>query len=213
MLPASLLRRRQAGPGVFGADDPGDVLHQQPRWRYIGTHVQHHHQRYPLGRQIVRVDHVAQNVAVVAEPAVLVFERKPVESADAFTGRRQELVLLLLHGGRDQLACCEGGRPHAQVVERRDHVARRPAPGRIPVRRIEDRAVRHSKVAVGMRRRDLGSCRENRVSQPQRLQDVLLDEGRERLTGDLLDHQAEQDGVGVGIVEVAARRKQERMAE
>jgi hypothetical protein len=44
-------------------------------------------------------------------------------------------------------------------------------------------------------------------------QDVLLDERRERLAGDLLDYNTEQDRVGVGIVEVAARRKQQRIVE
>ena len=50
-------------------------------------------------------------------------------------------------------------------------------------------------------------------AQALRFQDVLLDEGRQRLAGNLLDHNAEQDRVGVGIVEVAAGRKQRRMAE
>src|SRR5262249_28713578 len=120
--PASLLR--QAGPDVVGADDPGDVLHQDPRARDVGARVQHHHHRHPLGGQVVGVDHVAHDVAVVADPAVLVFERQPVQRAVAFRGRRQELLLLPLHGGRDQLAGGEVARPHTHVVERRDHVAR-----------------------------------------------------------------------------------------
>ena len=64
-----------------------------------------------------------------------------------------------------------------------------------------------------MRRGELGSRREHRAGHAFWFEDVLLDEGRERLAGDLLDHKAEQDRVGVGIVEVAARRKQQRMAE
>src|SRR5262249_45319912 len=110
---------RQAVPDVVGADDPGDVLHHHPRARDIGARVQHHHHRHPFGRQVVGVDHVAHDVAVVADPAVLVFERQPVERAVAFRGRRQELLLLLLHGGRDQLADDEVAGPLAHVVERR----------------------------------------------------------------------------------------------
>ena len=198
---------------MLRADDPGDVLHQRPRARDIDARVQHHHQRHPIGRQVVGVDHVALGVAVVADPAVLVFERQPVERAVAFLRRRQELLLLLLHGGRDQFAHGQVARPHPHVVERRDQVARRPAPGGIPVRRIHDLAVRHLEVAVGIRRRDFASNREHRVGQALRLQDLLLDEGGERLAGDFLDDQAEQDRVGVAIVELGSRRELQGMAE
>ena len=64
-----------------------------------------------------------------------------------------------------------------------------------------------------MRRGELGSRREHGAGHAFWFQDVLLDERRERLAGDLLDYNTEQDRVGVGIVEVAARRKQQWMAE
>src|SRR5262249_59704246 len=98
-----------------------------------------------------------------------------------------------MNGGRQQLTHCEVMGPYAQILERRDHISRRPAPRRIPVRCVNDGAVRHLEVAAGMGSGHFGSNRKNSVGHTQRLQDVLLDEGCERLTGGVLDHHAEQD--------------------
>src|SRR5262249_14287865 len=69
---------RQAGPGVARADDRCDGLHQAPRAGNIDARVQQHHHGDALVRQVVGVSHVALGVAVVADPAILVLERKPV---------------------------------------------------------------------------------------------------------------------------------------
>lgn len=65
---------RQVGPEVVGGDDAGNVMDHLPQAWDIGAGVQHHHHRRLFGWQVVQLDHVAHDPAVVAEPAVLVLE-------------------------------------------------------------------------------------------------------------------------------------------
>src|SRR5262249_30495373 len=92
-------------------------------------------------------------------------------------------------------------------------VTRSPAPGYIPIGRVEDLTVRRLEVAVGMWRWELRSEREHGVCQALRFHDVLLDEGPKRMAGDLLDHQTEQDRICVAIVELGPRWEQHWMAK
>lgn len=58
---------------------------------------------------------------------------------------------------------------------------------------------------MGVRFGELGPGREERVVQAGGAEHPLVDDLAELLTGDLLDHQAEQDEVGVGVLELGVR--------
>ncbi len=192
---------------MIGGDDARDRLAEERAGLLalvLAVGVQDDDHRRPCRRQVDGQDLVSGDRAVVADPAL------DVEDAQSVAGTRNVhrggLQALGLGRRLQQRAGGEGAGPAAEVLEVGDHLSGGPAPGGIPVGRVHGLA-RGRLVGVPVRvgHRQGRARREDRAAEPGRSQDVLGDDLVERPAGDLLHHQAEQDQVGVAVVELRAR--------
>src|SRR5215213_9349774 len=154
----------------------------------------------------------------VTQPPIFATEAEAVGPLRAvrrhlITGERVEPLSLLL-GWEQTLSGAQRSSVDQQVIDRRDHRAGRPPPGRVPVGSVERLSVFLALEGVALRVR-IGKSRvrvgERGLLEAERFYNPFAVEVPNRLAAHLLEDETEQHRICVGVLKFGARIERRRV--